>query len=187
MKKYTVFYAWQSDTEQNYDRHPIRNALDMAAEAISGDPSVAAQVIIDSDTQGVAGEPHVTQELLRKISEAEFFAPHLTFVGRTDGGKLLPNPNVLIEYGYAMRVKPTTARMSIMNTEYGPPEELPFDRGFLRFPITYKLPPTAPDSMRRTVRAKLAKEIEVALRLMISTHSDKAREEYSSPAVKAIE
>ena len=51
MKKYTVFYAWQSDTEQNYDRHPIRNALDMAAEAISGDPSVAAQVIIDSDTR----------------------------------------------------------------------------------------------------------------------------------------
>jgi len=48
MKKYTVFYAWQSDTEQNYDRHPIRNALDMAAEAISGDPSVAAQVIIGS-------------------------------------------------------------------------------------------------------------------------------------------
>jgi hypothetical protein len=76
----------------------------MAAEAISADPSVAAQVIIDSDTQGVAGEPHVTEELLRKISESEFFAPDLTFVGRTDGGKLLPNPNVLIECGYALRV-----------------------------------------------------------------------------------
>ena len=55
MKKYSVFYAWQSDTEQNYDRRLIGKALDMAAEAISTDPSVAAQVIIDSDTQGVAG------------------------------------------------------------------------------------------------------------------------------------
>ena len=162
MKKYTVFYAWQSDTEQNYNRHLIRKALDMAAEAISADPSVAAQVIIDSDTQGVAGEPHVTQELLRKISEAEFFAPDLTFVGRTDRGKLLPNPNVLIEYGYAMRVKPTTARMSIMNTEYGPPEELPFDRGFLRFPITYKLPPTAPDLMRRAVARNWRRRLNCA-------------------------
>ena len=104
MKKYSVFYAWQSDTEQNYNRRLIGKALDMAAEAISTDPSVAAQVIIDSDTQGVAGEPHVTEELLWKISESEFFAPDLTFVGRTDGGKLLPNPNVLIECGYALRV-----------------------------------------------------------------------------------
>ena len=35
------------------------------------------------------------------------------------------------------------------------------------------------------MRAQLAKKIETALRLMISTHSDKAKEEYNSPAVKA--
>ena len=149
MKTYTVFYAWQSDTEQNYNRHLIRKALDIAAEAISADPSAEAQVVIDSDTQGVAGEPHVTEELLRKITKAEFFVPDLTFVGKAENGKLLPNPNVLIEYGYAMRAKPTTERMSIMNTEYGPPEELPFDRGFFRFPITYTISATAPDGERR--------------------------------------
>jgi hypothetical protein len=76
----------------------------MAAVDISTDPRVGANFILDSDTQGVAGEPHVTEELLRKISESEFFAPDLTFVGRTDGGKLLPNPNVLIERGFALRV-----------------------------------------------------------------------------------
>jgi len=72
MKKYTVFYAWQSDIEQNYNRHLIRKALDMAAEAISTDLSVAAQVIIDSDTQGVDGRVAMTVVTLK---------PHIVFGG----------------------------------------------------------------------------------------------------------
>lgn len=34
MKKYTVFYTWQSDTEENCNRHLIRKALDIAVQAI---------------------------------------------------------------------------------------------------------------------------------------------------------
>jgi hypothetical protein len=86
MKTYTVFYAWQSDTDQKYNRNLIPTALDIAAKAISDDPSIDAHVEIDSDTQGVAGEPHVSETLLAKIEESDFFAPDLTFVGRAEGG-----------------------------------------------------------------------------------------------------
>ena len=185
MKIYKVFYAWQSDTPEKYNRHLIRKALDISAEAISEDPSVNARIEIDSDTQGVAGQPHVTEELLRKISEADFFAPDLTFVGKSNGGKLLPNPNVLIEYGYALRDKPYTARMSIMNAEFGLPKDLPFDMGHVRYPITYRIAPTAPDAERRSVRAQLATNIEGALRLMISAHNERAKNAYLSSAMRS--
>jgi hypothetical protein len=185
MKMYTVFYAWQSDTDEKYNRNLIRIALDIAAKAISDDPSVAAQVAIDSDTQGVAGQPHVTDTLLEKIAGCDFFAPDLTFVGRSDAGKRLSNPNVMIEYGYALRAKPFTARMSIMNTEYGPVEDLPFDMGHIRYPLQYQIAPGTPDAQRRTVRARLALEIEAALRLMIASHTERAREEHNSAAVRA--
>jgi hypothetical protein len=163
MRKVTVFYAWQSDRPERFNRYLIRMALEVAARQISRDSALDVELRIDSDTQGVPGQPPVTETILRKIDACDIFAPDLTFVACTDGGKHIPNPNVMVEYGYALRAKTHAAMLPIMNTAFGPPESLPFDMGHLRHPIQYHVLPLAKDGARRAARKQLCEKIEKAL------------------------
>ncbi len=176
MKKITVFYAWEYDRPQRFNRHLIRIALEAAAKRISGS-AIDAEVHIDSDTQGVPGQPPVTDTILKKIAACDIFAPDLTFVASTEYGKLVPNPNVLIEYGYALHAKPYTAMMSIMNTAFSPPEKLPFDIGHVRHPLQYQIESTAKNSERRKTRDALSVQIETALRLMIADQIERGQQD----------
>ncbi len=97
MRIITAFYAWQSDTPEKFNRHLIRIALEEAAKRINENPALDVKLIIDSDTEGVAGQPPVTDTILKKIAECDLFIPDLSFVASTAGGKLIPNPNVMTE------------------------------------------------------------------------------------------
>lgn len=129
MRKIYAFYAWQSDRPENINRNLIDIALREAAARINQDASLGVELHIDSDTQGVPGNPPVTDTILKKIDACDIFIPDVTFVASTDAGKLVPNPNVMTEFGYALRSKSHFALMLLMNTFYGPPESLPFDLG----------------------------------------------------------
>lgn len=168
MRKITVFYAWQDDTDRRFNHHLIRMAFELAAARINADAALAVNVHVDADTEGVPGWAPVTQTILDKIDSCDIFAPDVTFVCKTASGKLIPNPNVMFESGYAFRARTYKAMMPIMNTAFGPPEKLPFDMGHLRHPITYYVEPTAKNAERRAVRAKLSEEIEQKLRLQIA-------------------
>lgn len=168
MRKISVFYAWQDDTERRFNRHLIRMAFEMAASRINADIALGVNVRIDADTEGVPGWAPITQTILDKIDQCDIFAPDLTFVATTAGGKLIPNPNVMFESGYTLKARTYKAMMPIMNTAFGPPEKLPFDMGHLRHPITYYIEPTAKNAERRAVRARLSEEVEQKLRLQIA-------------------
>lgn len=168
MREFVVFYAWQSDRPARLNRHLIRFALNLAAKRISDDASVGIRVRIDADTEGVLGHVPVTDTILMKIAGCDAFVPDLTFVAATDSGKLIPNPNVMLEYGYALRAKSHAVMIPVLNTAYGPPEELPFDMGHLRFPLQYRLPAAATNAERRAVRQGLTEEFEQILRQMIA-------------------
>lgn len=165
-RKITAFYAWQSDRPQNINRNFIRKALDDAAARITADTSLNVEMAIDADTEGVVGTPHVTETILKKIEAADIFVPDLTFVAQTDEGKLIPNPNVMAEYGYALRALTFEAMMPVMNVHFGGPKELPFDLGHVRFPTQYDVRPAVPDGERRAARDKLSSNFEAILRLM---------------------
>jgi hypothetical protein len=177
MRKVTVFYAWQSDTHQRFNRHLIRMALEMAARRLNADKALNVELTIDSDTQGVPGQPPITDTILKKISACDIFAPDLTFVAQTEGGKFIPNPNVMVEYGYALRAKSQAAMLPIMNTAFGPPENLPFDMGHLRHPIQYYVSAAAKNAERRTARKTLSEKLEEALRVTVVAQIAKARED----------
>jgi hypothetical protein len=70
--KIIAFYAWQSDTPQEFNRHLIRRALDEAAKRISADASLETELVIESDTEGVLGQPPITDTILDKIDESTF-------------------------------------------------------------------------------------------------------------------
>lgn len=165
-RKITIFYAWQSDRPSNINRYFIRYALNIAAQRINDDSSSDIEVAIDSDTEGCVGTPPVTETILKKIRNADIFSADLTFVARTDDGKQIPNPNVLIEHGYALKALTFEAMMPIMNTFFGEAKELPFDLSHVRHPIKYCAPPEIPDGDRRKLREKLSAELEVIIRAM---------------------
>ncbi|TCB60164.1 hypothetical protein E0J20_09225 [Rhizobium leguminosarum bv. viciae] len=183
-RKITVFYAWQSDRDSRGNQHFIRKALDDAAARINEDSALGIEVRIDADTEGVVGTPPVTETILNKIRSADIFVPDLTFVAQTDGGKLVPNPNVLVEYGYALRSLTFEAMMPVMNTFYGEPEKLPFDMGHVRHPTQYSLEPNSPDGVRRAARAKLSEKLEGHLRLMVQNLLSKSRTDKPFSAVE---
>jgi hypothetical protein len=174
-RKITAFYAWQSDRPSNVGRHFIRKALDDAAKRLSEDPTLDVEVVIDSDTEGVVGTPPVTETIPQKIRAADIFVPDLTFVAKTDAGKLLPNPNVMTEYGYALHALTFEAMMPVMNTHFGPPTELPFDLGHVRHPTQYDVAPSITDGERRAATDRLSNTLEGILKLMVQHVMNKAR------------
>jgi hypothetical protein len=179
VREFVVFYAWQNDTPARENRYFIRTALGLAARRISGDPALDIHVKIDSDTQGVPGQPPVAATILAKIEKCDVFAPDFTFVAKTlrrknkDGSKtqqkFLPNSNVMLKYGYALKAFDYSVMLPIMNTCFGPPNELPFDMRHLRFPLQYALEPGTPSLQRKFALERLAVELERILRDMIAT------------------
>jgi hypothetical protein len=106
----------------------------------------------------------------------------LTFVGESRPGinpsaekiRLFPNPNVLIEYGYALRCHTHAKIIGLMNAAFGEPnaDTLPFDLRHLRWPITYRLSKnSAPDKADQL--EKLTATLVDALRAILSQHVDK--------------
>lgn len=104
------------------------------------------------------------------------FVPDLTFVGTRLDGRPTPNPNVLIEYGWAIKSLGYSRVMPIMNTAYGEPsaETMPFDMRHLRYPILYNCPLEADEDTRKKQRVALAREAEKALRTIFASDDFKA-------------
>jgi hypothetical protein len=90
VREFIVFYAWQSDRPERFNRYLIRFALNLAAQNISADPTVGIRIRIDADTEDVHGHCPVTETTLKKIAVCDAFLPDLTFVAATEAGKLIP-------------------------------------------------------------------------------------------------
>ena len=167
--EYTVFYSWQSDTPSSANRSFIRDALD-AAVAKVGTVQDAARV--DSGMEGVAGSPEVATVMFEKIRESGIMVADLTLVGviqRQDGeSRRAPNPNVLLELGYAAAVLGWGRVLGVMNEHFGPAREQPFDVRNRRFPIQYKLDP-ANAGDRKTQLSQLTKNLAGAIEAVADT------------------
>jgi hypothetical protein len=172
--EYNVFYAWQSDLPRKLTRDLIREATAAAIHRISNEVSLDDSPRLDSDTENVAGVPDIANTIYAKISAADIFLADLSIVGRTlpldanKKSKALPNPNVLLELGYAAAKLGWDRLVLVMNTAYGDPEGLPFDLRNRRFPLTFKHTPDSRKDVDR-IQADLSENIEFALRSAIRT------------------
>jgi hypothetical protein len=165
----SVFFSWQVDTPTRSGRNFVERALERAIARIGKDATVEDAVRdelqIDRDTKGVPGSPPITDTIFRKIDQAAVFVPDLTFVGKRIDGRPTPNPNVLIEYGWALRSLTHVRIVPVMNVAFGKPtsESMPFDLRHLRHPITFDCLEDADDETRKQVRDKLAHDLENAI------------------------
>ncbi len=184
-KRLTVFYSWQSDTPSNLNRNFIEKALHEALKRLHSDATLEnalrdATVELERDTKGVAGSPPIVETILGKIEECAVFVADFTFVGESKAGlvnppeklRQFPNPNVLIEYGYALRHHSHVALVGIVNTAFGRPdaESLPFDLRHHRWPITYHLSDSSAAD-RKNQFEKLVETLVEAVGMILVKHS----------------
>ena len=100
---FVVFDSWQSDRDSKTLRYLIREALELAARKPSRELEFEDVVRVDQDTQGVPGHPEIFRTICGKIDSCAIFVADLTYVATTDSGERIPNPNVAIELGYALK------------------------------------------------------------------------------------
>lgn len=167
-----IFLSWQSDTPTMTGRNLINRALELAIRSLHAEATVEPAergLAVDMDTQGVPGSPPILDTILGKIDAAAVFVSDLTYVATRLGGGRVPNPNVCIEHGYALKALSWRRVVAVMNTAHGGPREyeLPFDLRHARHPITFDCPDDADDATRRSARDALAKDLATALRAIL--------------------
>jgi len=125
---FTVFYSWQSNLPDETNKELIQGALSEAANDLNNDDSITIDTIIERDTKGVSGSPHIVKAILDKIDRCDLFVADVSIINSHDKiGRKTPNPNVLIELGYALHRLGFEGVVLVMNKYYGEPIELPFD------------------------------------------------------------
>ena len=169
----TVFYSWQSDLPNSTNRGFLESVLEQAIKKVIADGELAEakrdeRLQLDKDTKDIPGTPPIADAIFDKISSCEIFVPDFSFVGSTDNGRLLPNPNVLIEYGWALSTIGHSRIIPIMNAAYGDvsAETLPFDMRHLRRPITYSLAKDASPKVKANVKRTLVQRVSEAIKLV---------------------
>jgi hypothetical protein len=159
----TVFYSWQSDLPNPTNWGFIQKALEAAIKTIRDDESIQVDPVVDRDTAGVPGSPDISSTILSKIDQARIFLCDVSIInkGAKEGTRLTPNPNVLIELGYALKALGQHRIIMVMNTAFGTVEQLPFDLRMKRV-VKYNAPPGS--SERADARKKLQGALEYCLR-----------------------
>jgi hypothetical protein len=159
----TLFYSWQMDRPSDVCRTFIGKALDEAVTILADEGEIALKV--DSDTKDEPGTPPISETILRKIRECDIFLGDMTFVAQA-GEKLIPNPNVMGEYGYALHAKGLRRILLVMNEAYGPAKELPFDLHHLRHPERYSVAEDVGTAPRRDARTALGRRLAAYIKLI---------------------
>lgn len=163
-QKFVVFYSWQSDLAGRANRSLIEDALEAAAKNLRADESLEVQPVMDRDTAGIAGAPDIAATIFEKIDKANAFVADVSFItSRTSKRQRLrpcPNPNVLLELGYALHRHGWDRVLLVFNEHYGSIADLPFDlRG--RRVLAYRSSPDDSDraTPKRILQARLSDEL----------------------------
>lgn len=139
----TVFYSWESDLNGRTTRNLIEGCLNTVIRQLGREDDLDVDPSLDRDTRGVSGAPVILDAILEKIDNCTAFVADVSIINSADvrhdpPARPTPNPNVLIELGYAIKTLSWDRILPICNTFYGSVDQLPFDIPERRV-IAYKL------------------------------------------------
>lgn len=130
-KKYTLFFSWQSDETKS--QKILDTKLQDAADYLKEYEGI--ELDIDYSTLGKSGMASIDQTILEKIDACDIFLADITPLisyTKTDGNgqtvtKEMPNPNVLLELGYAMSALGVDYVIPVAHQGKWTAQNLPFD------------------------------------------------------------
>lgn len=158
MKK-KVFYSWLSDLPNNTNRSFLQKNLEDAIKNISNE-QLDLDPVLDRDTVGIGGTPEIVSTIFSKIDNSHVFVADISIINQDAKERKTPNPNVLIELGYAARILGWDHVITIFNTDTGCVEDLPFDVRSRR-PIQYS------GKNKKEGKGALKNTLEIALRAIL--------------------
>lgn len=172
LMSWTVFYAWQSDLPNNTNRGLIERALEDAVARLGADGAVVQDPRVDRDTLGVAGSPDIERTIFEKIEQAAVFVCDVSLVTRDIADRPCPNPNVLVELGFALQALGAERVIMVMNRAWGGPELLPFDIRRKRV-LAYDAAPDDVDKPRErtALAARLVDAIGLSMRAAVANRA----------------
>jgi hypothetical protein len=178
----------------------VEACLERAIQTLQADAEIELadrELSADKDTLHVPGSPPIVETIYGKIDRAAVFLSDLTYVALRPTGGGIPNPNVSIEHGWALKSLGSRRVVSVMNTAMGHPDEheLPFDLRHVRRPIFYACERDAGVDDRRGAKEELTKQLVAALkaifgdesiRIALRTEEPDKREEAAGVALQEL-
>ena len=168
-----VFYSWQSDCPEELCHYFIRDASNLALKNIGLECEVEESPRLDHDTKNESGMPEIAATIFTKIQDASFFLADLTYVSQTEAGKKSPNPNVLVELGFAAKALGWERIICVMNEKFGERSDQIFNVRHRRFPIGYTL---SNRNDRKKEIGTLSGSIKNAIKALLWVENNKVEE-----------
>lgn len=125
--KCTIFYSWQSDLPNKDNRSFIENCIKKAIKKLKVGFEPTLALTIDRDTQETIGTPDIAGTIFDKIAKADIFICDISIINNNSQSRKCPNPNVLLELGYAIKTLGWDRIICFYNVNYGTITDIPFD------------------------------------------------------------
>ncbi|ROI11997.1 hypothetical protein [Epilithonimonas hominis] len=127
MKKFNIFYSWQSDLNLRLNNYYIKDCIVKALKELKQDFKL--ELRLDRDTKNTTGSPDIVQTIFDKIDICNIFIADVSIVNKNifNIGRKTPNPNVLVELGYALKTLGKERVILIINNSFCKIDDLPFD------------------------------------------------------------
>ncbi len=156
-----IFYSWQSDLQNSECRGFIQGCIDKVVKNYNGTLFIEA----DRDTKNETGTPDITATIFDKIADCDLFIADISIINKQKYSvfhrkqRPTPNPNVLLELGYASCVLGWERIICIYNTDYSDIESLPFDLRQRRI-TTYSLKGRNKSEVRYSIVSAISATID---------------------------
>lgn len=117
-----IFLSWQSD------RKDCRKFINSVMDELTQKANSLVNIALDRDTVNVPGAPDIGDTIFEKIDHCDLYIADITLINDKDSNyRRTPNPNVMIELGYAIKTLSWERIILLQCKDYGDIEELPFD------------------------------------------------------------
>lgn len=131
-KPITIFYSWQSDLNEKTNNFFIRDSIRTAIKKLNRGIKMDERISIDHDTKNKSGSPNIVDTIFNKIEKSDIFICDVTIINKYKyfsflQRRITPNPNVLLELGFAVNSLGWDRVICLNNISYNKIEDLPFD------------------------------------------------------------
>ena len=121
-----IFFSWQSDLDTKTHRNFIEKCVRKSIKSLNKENELHIFLEYDRDTLGLLGSPDISSSIFDKIKKCTLFIADISNI-TSSANRSIPNPNVLIELGYAINILGWEKIICFFDINTGSIEQLPFD------------------------------------------------------------